>query len=252
MAPVWRSRAAALKGVSMGVYGVAVLALTVYNLSRGALPDAGAMGAIGLLALIANLSVAVLLFRFRSGDANMRSVWLCTRNDAIGNVAVILAALGVFGTGAGWPDLIVAAIMATLGLTAARQVLRQAGGELGWWPTRPNLTGLEMAFAAELERGYLALKGNDLPEAYRRFERAHVLGQARTAWHLRSHLAFLQWSITARDPREVLGQVLRIAGAAALTWVWIPRGNTGGARVSALRSMPIEPDLQSILHQVER
>jgi Co/Zn/Cd efflux system component len=136
LAPVWRSRAAALKGASMGVYGVAVLAVAGYNLSRGALPNASAMGAIGFLALLANLGVAALLYRFRSGDANMRSVWLCTRNDAIGNVAVMLAALGVFGTGAGWPDLIVAAIMATLALTAARQVLRQAGGELGWWPAQ--------------------------------------------------------------------------------------------------------------------
>jgi Co/Zn/Cd efflux system component len=82
------------------------------------------------LRYLANLSVAVLLFAYRNGDSNMRSVWLCTRNDAIGNIAVLLAALGVFGTGAGWPDIIVAAIMGVLGLTAARAVIVQACQEL--------------------------------------------------------------------------------------------------------------------------
>ena len=134
LAPIWRSRAAALKGLSMGLYGLGVLAVAAYNFNRAALPDATTMGWIGFLALIANLSVAVLLFRFRQGDANMRSVWLCSRNDVIGNVAVLFAALGVFGTGAGWPDLVVASIMAVLGLTAAQQVLRQAGREIRWFP----------------------------------------------------------------------------------------------------------------------
>lgn len=134
LAPIWRSRAAAMKGLSMGLYGLGVLAVAAYNFNRAAVPDATTMGWIGFLALIANLSVAVLLFRFRQGDANMRSVWLCTRNDVIGNVAVLLAALGVFGTGAGWPDLVVASVLAVLGLTAAQQVLRQAGREIGWIP----------------------------------------------------------------------------------------------------------------------
>jgi Co/Zn/Cd efflux system component len=93
-------------------------------------PDAPTMGAIGALALAANLGVAALLYRFRNGDANMRSVWLCTRNDAIGNVAVMAAAVGVFGTGTGWPDVVVAAIMASLALAAAVVVIRSATREL--------------------------------------------------------------------------------------------------------------------------
>jgi Co/Zn/Cd efflux system component len=88
------------------------------------------MGAIGVLALAVNVFVAVLLFAYRTGDSNMRSVWLCSRNDAIGNLAIILAALGVFGTGAGWPDLAVAAVMGVLGLTAARTVIAQARSEM--------------------------------------------------------------------------------------------------------------------------
>jgi Co/Zn/Cd efflux system component len=88
------------------------------------------MGVVGLLALLANAGVALMLYRFRGGDANMRSVWICSRNDAIGNVAVLLAAAGVFGTGTGWPDLIVAAIMAALGISGGWQIVRQATGEL--------------------------------------------------------------------------------------------------------------------------
>ena len=130
MAPVWRTRAALVKGISMGAYGVGVLALAGWNLARGALPDAPTMGIVGLLALAANVAVAILLFRFRDGDANLRSVWLCSRNDAIGNVAVVLAAAGVFGTGAAWPDLVVAATMALLAVSAAWSVVRQARGEL--------------------------------------------------------------------------------------------------------------------------
>lgn len=88
------------------------------------------MGAIGVLALAVNVFVAVLLFAYRTGDSNMRSVWLCSRNDAIGNLAIILAALGVFGTGSGWPDIAVAAVMGVLGLTAARTVIAQARSEM--------------------------------------------------------------------------------------------------------------------------
>jgi Co/Zn/Cd efflux system component len=90
------------------------------------------MGVVGVLALAANVGVALLLYAFREGDSNMRSVWLCTRNDAIGNVAVLVAALGVFGTGTAWPDLIVAAIMASLAASAAWTVLRLARRELAW------------------------------------------------------------------------------------------------------------------------
>src|SRR5882672_4756937 len=112
----------------MGTYGLFVLGATVWHFAAGTVPDASTMGTIGFLALIANGAVAVLLFAYRNGDSDMRSVWLCTRNDAIGNVAVMLAALGVFGTG--WPDIAVAAIMGMLGLTAARSVISQARREL--------------------------------------------------------------------------------------------------------------------------
>lgn len=126
----WRARTALLKGLSMGAYGLYVLGQAVWNGWHGVLPEASTMTAIGTLALIANVSVATLLYTYRGGDANMRSVWLCSRNDAIGNLAILLAAAGVFGTGSGWPDLLVAAVMALLSLSAARQVVVQARAEL--------------------------------------------------------------------------------------------------------------------------
>ena len=131
MLPVWRSRVALVKGLTMGGYGLFVIGAAAWNAISGTVPEHLAMGGIGLLALLANLSVAILLYAYRNGDANMRSVWLCTRNDAIGNMAVMLAALGVFGTGTGWPDILVASIMGVLGLSAARTVVKQARGEIG-------------------------------------------------------------------------------------------------------------------------
>lgn len=130
LAALWRSRVAWLKGATMASYGVGVLALAAWNALHGATPEPMTMGAIGALALAVNGGVAVMLYAFRDGDANMRSVWLCSRNDAIGNVAVLLAALGVFGTGTMWPDLVVAALMAALGLTGGVTVLRAARREL--------------------------------------------------------------------------------------------------------------------------
>ncbi len=130
MGLAWRSGAAMLKAVSMLAFGVAVLARAGWSAWQGVTPEPVTMGAVGALALAANVGVAVLLYKFREGDANMRSVWLCTRNDALGNLAVMAAALGVFGTQAAWPDLAVAAVMAGLALTAGWAVLRQARGEL--------------------------------------------------------------------------------------------------------------------------
>ena len=127
---LWVSRVALAKGWVMGAYGIGVLALTGWNAWHGVLPEPVTMGAIGLLALAVNIGVALLLYRYRNGDANMRSVWLCTRNDAIGNLAVLLAALGVFGTGTAWPDWIVAALMAALALQASVSVIRAARREL--------------------------------------------------------------------------------------------------------------------------
>jgi Co/Zn/Cd efflux system component len=132
MAIAWRSRAAVFKGLCMLVFGVAVLAKAAWALQYGAAPQAATMGMVGTLALVANASVAAMLYAYREGDANMRSVWLCTRNDAIGNVAVLLAALGVFGTGSAWPDLLVAGVMASLALVGGWSVLKQALRELHW------------------------------------------------------------------------------------------------------------------------
>lgn len=125
-----RARAAQFKALSMLLFGLGVLFAALWNAWQGVLPDAPTMGLIGSLALLANLGVAALLYGYREGDSNMRSVWLCTRNDALGNIAVLLAAMGVFGSGSGWPDLLVATIIASLAISAALQVLRQARGEL--------------------------------------------------------------------------------------------------------------------------
>ena len=126
----WRARGAAIKGGAMALFGAWVLGAAIYRVFVGGVPDAAIMGAVGLLALFANLACAVLLFRFRRGDSNMRSVWLCTRNDAIANIAVILAALAVAVTGTGWADLGVAVVIASLAASAGISVIRQAHAEL--------------------------------------------------------------------------------------------------------------------------
>jgi Co/Zn/Cd efflux system component len=130
MAMTARSKAAVVKALCMGAFGVFVLGRAAWSFTAGVAPEPVTMGAVGLLALAANLGVAWMLYAHRSGDANMRSAWICSRNDAVGNVAVMLAAAGVFGTGAAWPDLVVAALMAVLAITGAATVLRQARGEL--------------------------------------------------------------------------------------------------------------------------
>lgn len=125
-----RANASRLKAASMLAFGVWILGLAGWHLFKGQIPSVPTMSIVGTCALIANGVVAALLFRFRDGDSNMRSVWLCTRNDVLGNLAVLLAALGVFGTGSAWPDLVVAAIMSMLALTSAVQILRQSSAEL--------------------------------------------------------------------------------------------------------------------------
>lgn len=130
MALAWRARAALLKAATMLAFGVYVLGSAIYGFATGAAPHAETMGLIGALAFVANMLVAVMLYKYRTGDANMRSVWICSRNDALGNLAVIAAAFGVFGTGQAWPDLIVASIMAGLAIWGGLEVIRQARGEL--------------------------------------------------------------------------------------------------------------------------
>src|SRR5215475_12645043 len=126
----YRAMAALAKAATMGAFGLWVLAITGWHAIHGTLPHAFTMGAVGLTALIANAGSFALLWAYRRGDSNMLSAWICTRNDVLGNLAVLLAALGVFGTGTGWPDLVVASIMAALALQGAGIVLRQALVEL--------------------------------------------------------------------------------------------------------------------------
>ena len=127
---LWQSRAALLKGISMAAYGAIVLALTGWSLLSGSNPEPITMGIVGFIALAANVGVAALLFVYREGNANMRSVWLCTRNDAIGNIAVLIAALGVFGTGSRLPDLVVAAVITSLAITGGAATVRRAREEI--------------------------------------------------------------------------------------------------------------------------
>jgi Co/Zn/Cd efflux system component len=130
MALAWRARAAIAKGGSMIVFALWVLANATWHALYGGLPRAEVMGLVGIAALVANGGVALVLYKFRAGDANMRSVWICSRNDAVGNAAVLLAGIGVFGTGTNWPDIIVAAIMGGLGLWGGWQIVRQAWDEI--------------------------------------------------------------------------------------------------------------------------
>ncbi|MBB4305374.1 Co/Zn/Cd efflux system component [Rhodobium orientis] len=125
----WRTNAALAKGVSLSLMGLFVLGMTVYRVVVIGVPEAEVMGVVGVMALAANLASVLLLMRYKDGDANVRSVWLCSRNDAIGNVAVMMAAGAVWATGTGWPDLVVAAAMAALFLSSSWQIVTQALSE---------------------------------------------------------------------------------------------------------------------------
>ena len=130
MALRYRATAALAKGATMGLLGLWVMGTVIWHTVHGTLPSAVTMGVVGFTALAANAVSFGLLWAYRGGDANMRSAWICTRNDVLGNLAVLAAALGVFGTGTGWPDVIVAASMATLALQGAAIVIRQSLSEL--------------------------------------------------------------------------------------------------------------------------
>ncbi|PJI40140.1 cation transporter [Ferrovibrio sp.] len=130
MALVWRARVALLKGITMGLFGLWVAGMTISHAIAGTVPEPATMGIIGFAALAVNVLVTAILYRFRTGDSNMRAVWICSRNDALGNLAVMAAATGVFATGTAWPDLAVAAFMAILALWGSVQVMRQASAEL--------------------------------------------------------------------------------------------------------------------------
>ncbi|MGA8626052.1 MAG: cation transporter [Pseudolabrys sp.] len=126
----YRAMAALAKGTTMGLFGLWIIGTAIWHTLHGTLPSAYTMGAIGFAALAANALSFGLLWAYRDGDANMRSAWICTRNDVFGNLAVLLAAAGVFGTGTGWPDIIVATIMASLALQGAWLVVWQSLAEL--------------------------------------------------------------------------------------------------------------------------
>jgi Co/Zn/Cd efflux system component len=135
----WRARAALLKGGVMGLFGLWVAVSTIHHAITATVPHAEMMGAVGLLALAANLGVAGLLYRYRLADSQALSVWLCTRNDCVANLAVIVAGAGVWASGTPWPDIAVAAVIACLGASSAVRVIRQARGELRG---RPVLSGV--------------------------------------------------------------------------------------------------------------
>lgn len=130
MALVWRARVALVKGLTLLGFGGWVLITAIIALMNGTVPQAGTMGIIGGLALAVNLGVAMMLYGFRTGDANMRSVWICSRNDAIGNIAVMIAALGVFKTDSSWPDLVVAGMLASLAIGGGLQIMLHALDDL--------------------------------------------------------------------------------------------------------------------------
>ena len=130
LAPIWRSRTALWKGWMMLGYGVFVLAKSGWQWSMGVVPEPFMMGGVSVLALSVNIGVAALLYAHREGDAQSRSVWLCSRNDALGNIAVMTAAFGVWLTGRGWPDIGVALVLSSLALSSGASVIRQARREL--------------------------------------------------------------------------------------------------------------------------
>ncbi|WP_165856186.1 cation transporter [Marinobacter sp. JSM 1782161] len=129
LAPLWHTRAAMLKGATLLLLGLGVFIYTAWQIQHGRMPEPITMGVVAVAACIANLGVALMLYRFRDGDANMQSVWVCSRNDAVGNLAVLFAALGVFGTGTPWPDLLVAGIMSGLSVSAGVRILISARAE---------------------------------------------------------------------------------------------------------------------------
>lgn len=130
MALAWRAKTAMVKGITILSFGLGVLVWAIWGLFHGSNPAPYAMSAVGTLALVVNFGVALMLYRYRTGDANMRSVWICSRNDAINNCLVIGAGIAVLWTGSGLPDLIVALVMAILGISGGWQIIRQARLEL--------------------------------------------------------------------------------------------------------------------------
>ena len=130
MALIYRAKASLVKGYTMGGVGIFILATTLYRFFYGSLPSHSEMGIVGFLALVANMSALLILYNFRDGDSNMRSVWVCSRNDAIGNVAVVVASFAVYFTETKYPDLAVAFVLASLSLQASVEIVKRGNAEL--------------------------------------------------------------------------------------------------------------------------
>ena len=127
---VWQARGALLKGGIMAAFGVGVLAEVAHKLAQGVVPAATVMSGVGVLALAANAAALAFLWRHRGDDINMRSAWLCSRNDVVANAGVLVAAAGVALTGSAWPDIVVGGLIALLFTASAVDVLRAAGRQL--------------------------------------------------------------------------------------------------------------------------
>ncbi len=125
-----RAKVSLLKAAFMFSFGLWILTEAIIRFITPEIPNPFTMSWVGTLALVINAGVALLLYRFRNGDSNMQSVWLCSRNDAIGNIAVILASVGVFYFSSKWPDLVVALFMAVLSVNSSYRVLKLASKEL--------------------------------------------------------------------------------------------------------------------------
>jgi Co/Zn/Cd efflux system component len=251
----WRSYAAIGKGISMLAFGLLILGQALWAVWRGSVPDATTMGAVATLALAANVSVAWMLYAFREGDANMRSVWLCSRNDAIGNLAVIAAAAGVFGTSRAWPDLAVASLMAALALTSGWTVLRLARSEmrgkaatdLGAMQTKDTRDqGLQQTTYQTLRTQ--AIQCANLPEKWQLLQAAHIAGQRFFWLHADSHLQMLQLALRTRDWVEAAGQIFRL-GLVPFGHLLgrLPIGNPGTADVSAFSTQEIPHSLKNLI-----
>jgi cation diffusion facilitator family transporter len=128
--PKWKVSAAMAKGVIMIVFGIGVMIEAVYKALSGQVPGYETIGIIGLLALLANAFCFILLYRHRGDNLNLRSTWLCSRNDVIANAAVLVAALGVYLSKSLWPDVIIGVAIAALFLKSASTVLRESILEL--------------------------------------------------------------------------------------------------------------------------
>lgn len=126
----WRARAALVQGLFLGALGLGVIATTAYRVISRVQPDAELMGGFGGVALVVNVAAAMVLIPHRTGDVNVRAIWLFSRNDAIGNLAVVIAAGLVGWTGSAWPDLVAAFAIAALFLHSSWAIVRDAGGDL--------------------------------------------------------------------------------------------------------------------------